>query len=220
MTLLRWIHLRKLVPLSELIHGLEKAGPKPVAGSTPPLRVTPPVSRPAPPSPSTRSTADSAPPPRAATPRESGGRLTETSASLPAVEPVPAERLKDAFLEEVRKVKKFFYGTVIAQAQRIDVDGDRIVVTFGPQHRPMKAQLEQTRPWLETIASQLAGRKMTVAAVESTAAIAAAREREGNAAGSETTAKQAALREKALADSGVQAMLDVFAADIKDIEEM
>jgi DNA polymerase III subunit gamma/tau len=220
MTLLRWIHLRKLVPLSDLIHGLEKGGSKPVAGSTPPPRVTAPVSRPAPPSPSTRPTADSAPPPRAATSRESGGRPTETSASLPAVEPVPAERLKDAFLEEVRKAKKFFYGTVIAQAQRIDVDGDRIVVTFGPQHRPMKAQLEQTRPLLETIASQLAGRKMTVAAVESTAAIAAAREREGNAAGSATTAKQAALREKALADSGVQAMLDVFAADIKDIEEM
>jgi len=28
------------------------------------------------------------------------------------------------------------------------------------------------------------------------------------------------LREQALADSGVQAMLDVFAAEIKDVEEM
>ena len=32
--------------------------------------------------------------------------------------------------------------------------------------------------------------------------------------------KKAALREQALADSGVQAMLDVFAAEIKDVEEM
>ena len=34
------------------------------------------------------------------------------------------------------------------------------------------------------------------------------------------TRQQAALREQALADSGVQAMLDVFAAEIKDVEEM
>ena len=32
--------------------------------------------------------------------------------------------------------------------------------------------------------------------------------------------KKSALREQALADSGVQAMLDVFAAEIKDVEEM
>jgi hypothetical protein len=95
-------------------------------------------------------------------------------------------------------VKKFFYGTVIAQAQRIDVEGDRIVITFGPQHRALKAQLEQTRPLLETTATQLAGRRMTVIGAE----------------------KKAALREEALADSGVQALLDVFAAEIRDVEEM
>ena len=32
--------------------------------------------------------------------------------------------------------------------------------------------------------------------------------------------KQAELRQRALADSGVQAMLDVFAAEIKDVEEI
>jgi hypothetical protein len=31
--------------------------------------------------------------------------------------------------------------------------------------------------------------------------------------------RQAALRQQALADSGVQAMLDVFGAEIKDVEE-
>ena len=79
---------------------------------------------------------------------------------------VPADRLKDAFLDEVRKVKKFFYGTVIAQAQRIDVENDRVVFTFGPQHRPLKSQLEQQRPLLETIAAQLSGRKMSIVAAE------------------------------------------------------
>ena len=33
------------------------------------------------------------------------------------------------------------------------------------------------------------------------------------------TDRKAELRQQALADSGVQAMLDVFAAEIKDVEE-
>jgi hypothetical protein len=32
--------------------------------------------------------------------------------------------------------------------------------------------------------------------------------------------KQAALKQKAMADSGVQAMLDVFRTDISEVEEM
>ena len=45
----------------------------------------------------------------------------------------------------MQKTKKFFYGTVVAQAQRIDVEGDRVVFTFAPQHRALQAQLEQNR---------------------------------------------------------------------------
>ena len=150
--------------------------------------------------------------------RSPTGKPVETTAALPAVQPVPADRLKDAFLDEVRKVKKFFYGTVIAQAQRIDVENDRIVFTFGPQHRPLKSQLEQQRPLLETIAAQLSGRRMSIAAAEG---VPPPPNRPGP--GSPQAApdeKKAALREQALADSGVQAMLDVFAAEIKDVEEM
>ena len=134
---------------------------------------------------------------------------------------MPPDRFKDAFLEEIRRVKKFFYGTVIAQAQKIHVEGDRVVITFAPQHRALRSQLEQTRPHLETIAGQLAGRKMSVVPSEGTMlADPAAR---GDVAGPSAAAadgKKAALREQAMADSGVQAMLDVFAAEIKDVEEM
>ena len=68
----------------------------------------------------------------------------------------------------MQKSKKFFYGTVIAQAQRIDVEGDRLVLAFAPQHRALKQQLEQSRPWLEEMATRLAGRKMTVVGVDGT----------------------------------------------------
>ena len=233
MTLLRWIHLRKLVPLSDLIDGLEKGAPAPRAAA--PVRAAAPPRPPAPAPPTAGSGPRSSPPtptparpqraaeaPRAeAAGKSSTGKPVETTAGLPAVQTVPADRLKDAFLDEVRKVKKFFYGTVIAQAQRIDVENDRVVFTFGPQHRPLKSQLEQQRPLLETIAAQLSGRKMSIVAAEGAPP-------PPNRPGAATTAgtqgapdeKQAALREQALADSGVQAMLDVFAAEIKDVEEM
>ena len=233
MTLLRWIHLRQLVPLSDLIDGLEKGAPASRA-SAPARPAAPP--RPTPPAPPARAagsgprpsppSAVPAPPPRPTeSPRaeaagKSTGKPVETTAGLPSVQPVPAERFKEAFLDEVRKVKKFFYGTVIAQAQRIEVENDRIVFMFGPQHRPLKSQLEQQRPLLETIAGQLSGRKMSIVAAEGAPP---APTRPGAGATAPQAApdeKKAALREQALADSGVQAMLDVFAAEIKDVEEM
>jgi DNA polymerase-3 subunit gamma/tau len=226
MTLLRWIHLRKLVPLSDLIEGLEKgaqARPSaPVAPAAGPRPSPAPVARAAgsgprsAPSVAPKPTGSVRPEPAA---RSSAGKPIETTAALPSVEPVPGDRLKEAFLDEVRKVKKFFYGTVIAQAQRIDIENDRIVFTFGPQHRPLKSQLEQQRPLLETIAAQLSGRKMSIVAAEGAPPPP---NRPGPAAGPQAPPdeKKAALREQALADSGVQAMLDVFAAEIKDVEEM
>jgi DNA polymerase III subunit gamma/tau len=239
MTLLRWIHLRKLVPLSEIIQRLEGGAPPPRAQSRPAPAAS---SRPAAPAAAPRPVAPPAPaaarpataPGRPAAARPAAGdrraparpdpaaaaRDADPTDSLPAVDPVPAERLKEAFLEEVRKAKKFFYGTVIAQAQRIEIDGNRVVVTFSPQHRALKAQLEQTRPLLETIATQLAGRRMSVATEEGTGAAA---ERPGGQAedgAGPDAGRQAALREQAMADAGVQAMLDVFAAEIRDVEEM
>ena len=240
MTLLRWIHLRKLVPLSDVIQSLEAGGASaraaasgrsgaPATSARPPLPTPPtrnigagsrpsvPAARPAPPRPA----AERREPVRLEAPAKGqAARQTETTAGLPSVEPVPADRLKEAFLEEIRKVKKFFYGTVIAQAQRIDITGDRVVITFAPQHRALKAQLEGTRPLLETTATQLAGRKMTVVTAEGSAATPPARGTDAGTGPGEGTEKKAALREQALADSGVQAMLDVFAAEIRDVEEM
>ena len=129
--------------------------------------------------------------------------------------------MKEAFLAEIRKAKKFFHGTVVAQAQRIEVEQDRVVFAFAPQHRALRLQLEQSRVWLETVASGLAGRKMTIAGVEGAAAAAEPRAPGAPAdQRAQTPDRQAALRERALADSGVQAMLDVFAAEIRDVEEI
>ena len=142
-------------------------------------------------------------------------RAPAVPASTPARAVAPGE-VKDAFLDEVRKSKKFFYGTVVAQAQRIDVDGDRVVFTFAPNQGALRVQLDQARAWLEPLASQVAGRRMTVVSAEGTAAA----RKPGAAPAAPEKDRQSELRQQALADSGVQAMLDVFAAEIKDVEEM
>jgi DNA polymerase III subunit gamma/tau len=198
MTLLRWIHLRRLVPITDLIQRTEKGG-EPAA----PRSVVP------------RSGARP-PAANAATVEAIKAKETKETAS----KPLEGAELKDAFLDEVRKSKKFFYGTVVAQAQRIDVDGDKIAFTFAPQHRPLRAQFDQTRPSLEALASQLAGKKMAVISLEGAAATPSRPGAQTSAAADTVKERQSDLRQQALADSGVQTMLDVFAAEIKDIEEM
>ena len=241
MALLRWIHLRKLVPISELISGLEKGAP-PASPSRPAISAAPaaptkrqapePAAPPAaPPRPAPRPPSANAATVKAVEAKKDAARPAKGSDASPAGDPMPnvqavsPAELKDAFLAEVRKAKKFFYGTVLAQAQRIDVEASRIVFTFAPQHRALRGQLDQppTRAWLETLASQLAGTRMAIVSAEGTGApqkSGAPAAADGSTPPASSNDRQAELRQQALADSGVQAMLDVFAADIKDVEEM
>ncbi len=106
-----------------------------------------------------------------------------------------------------------FYNTVVAQAQKIEVAGDRVTFTFSTTQRALRDQLEQNRAWLEGLAQQIAGRKIAVAAVQGETA---AETRTADPAAD----KKAALREQAMKNEGVQALLDVFPADIRDVEEM
>jgi DNA polymerase-3 subunit gamma/tau len=267
MALLRWIHLRKLVPLTELIQQVGGGGATAPPGARP-AAVRPTVSLPAGsavPRPATAAIAPdgsvspkpasiasagglapppAAPPTRASTVKAVEARratsspserlkagegppaATDTAPDLKAVAPVD---LKDAFLGEIRKAKKFFFGTVVAQALQIKLEPDRFVFVFGPQHRALRVQLEQNRAWLESAATQLAGRKMTVAAAEASAATPSDQHRPAADSGSASRVapegpsaadRQQALKERALSDTGVQTMLDVFAAEIKDVEEM
>ncbi len=248
MALLRWLHLRKLVPLTDLIQQMQSGAPVgPAVRSLASPSIRPPVSAPvespvgnpmAPPGSSPKgSPALGAS--KAATVKAIEAKRTVAPAAPAAVnegadagpnlKAVDPSQLKDAFLGEIRKVKKFFYGTVVAQAQRIEFEGDTVVFVFGPQHRALRVQLEQNRPWLEAAASQLAGRRMSVTAAEGMGAAApvAARGASGAGGGAAPAAaeaggpdRQQSLKDRALSDTGVQTMLDVFAAEIKDVEEM
>jgi len=132
-----------------------------------------------------------------------------------------ASGLKDALLAEIRKSKMVFYQTVCAQAQKIEAAGDRVTFTFSSNQKTLLNMFEQNRGWLESIAQQVAGRKIAVAGVQ-TDPPAAAAPQAGDAATAEAKSaeKKSALRDKALADAGVQTMLEVFPAEIRDVEEM
>ena len=86
--------------------------------------------------------------------------------------------------------------------------------TFSANQRALRDQVEQNRAWLESVAQQTSGRKIAVAAVLQEAAP------EPPAGEAAPPDKKAELRKQAMADAGVQAMLEVFPAEIRDIEEI
>jgi hypothetical protein len=145
----------------------------------------------------------------------------EKAPSTPASPTLGETSFKDAFLAEVRKSKAVFYNTVVAQAQKIEIAGDRVTFVFTPAQRTLKDMFEQNRAWLETLGQQVTGRKIAVVAVQADATAPAPPPAASTVTPStEAADKKSALREEALADSGVQALLDVFPAEIRDVEEM
>jgi hypothetical protein len=124
--------------------------------------------------------------------------------------------VKDGLLSEIRKSKTVFYNTVVAQAQKIEVSGDRVLFTFSPSQRTLRDMFEQNRSWLETVVQQVAGRQISVVSAHSEAGAVALPSADTQAKADRKTA----LKEQALADAGVQALLEVFPAEIRDVEEM
>ena len=236
MALLRWMHLRQLVPLSELLQGRgasASAGP-PSAGSQrkPPRGMqaarTDPVESGLPPG-ATRSTGE---------PR--GARTPAASTRTPAGGAAESDA-KDRLLAEIKQANRFFYGTVASQAQRIEIAGDRLVFAFPPARRTLADQLQAKREWIETLSARVVGRRLTVEAVQEPATGApVAQEQGGTAAapgaggtgtmdgekpaaggGPPAAAGPAAeLRARALGDSVVKAMLELFPAEITDVERI
>ena len=215
MLLLRWMHLRKLVPLADLMEQLGGAGPASRA-SGPGSSAAPARSAAAP------ATAKATPP---------GANLASPSARLAPTSDRPAPTgdrgaqapLKDRVLAEIRAAKGFFYNTVVAQAQRIEVGDSQITFAFLPAHRALRDQFDQNRAWLEDVAERLAGRQIPVVAVqvaEADAVSTAEGTAESGAAARADAAGRRDLKAEAMSSSAVQAMLDVFPAEIRDVEEM
>jgi DNA polymerase-3 subunit gamma/tau len=253
MALLRWIHLRKLVSIEDLIAGTANVASG-TRGAVAPGKPGPLASVKAAPAAQSAALGEPAPAGNSAAigkspvasgfsrtssgtspiaPRPASGLVSAAAAATAAVasrmsalsaaaapsrDVVPSAggepAFKDAFLAEIRKGKAVLYNMVLVQAQKIEAAGDRVTFTFSASQRALRDTFEQNRAWLESLAQKTSGRKIIVAAVLQDAV---ADPPAGEAAPPD---KKAELRKQAMADAGVQAMLEVFPAEIRDIEEI
>jgi DNA polymerase III subunit gamma/tau len=224
MALLRWIYLRKLMPIEDLIAGTGSVGSMPERPAVKTVAAAP-APRPAPPparsaeSPAVGSGFPGTPKARSA----EGGSRGSDAPRAEAQAARTASSPKDAFLARIRETKKVFYNMVVAQAQKIEVTGDRVTFTFSPNQRALRDQFEPQRSWLDAAARDVFGRAVAVAAVLAESAASDQRSSQSSPAAApaaKPTDKKSALREQALADTAVQTMLEVFPAEIRDVEEM
>jgi DNA polymerase-3 subunit gamma/tau len=213
MAMLKWMHLRRLVPLADLLEQMGSGRPSlPAPAATRPAAAP---SRPAAAAPASRAAAPV--PPKTPQPRADAPQPRSESAA-----PVTGG-LKDALLAEIRGGKGFFYNTVVAQAQSIEVSGDRVMFAFLPTHRALRDQFEQNRPWIEAAAERVAGRKITVMSVQVESGATpptAANGAKPEAPEATSTNGKRDLKAEALSSAAVQAVLDVFPGEIKDVEEL
>jgi DNA polymerase-3 subunit gamma/tau len=224
MCLLAWIHLRKLTPLTDLLASGSSgsSGASGSSGSSGRAGRTG-LSTPA------RSAAPPPAPVRAAAAPAAAPALAPASVSSPAVEPsapakvvaahvapvatdVPTEA-KPAMLAAIREGNKALYSMVVAQAQKVDFEGDNLVMTFAPAHKALKAQLEGKRAWIEQLAKSITGRTIKLVTRDGEAAPAAAKKEDVSAA------RHAELKARAKAAPTVQAVLDVFGGEVDTVEE-
>jgi DNA polymerase-3 subunit gamma/tau len=245
MALLRWMHLRKLVPLMELLERLGPGGgqPTPSGGALPRASG---AARPSPAQPApSRATAAPAsrPAPRSsATPATNRVHAPQSSPAAAVSVPAPGSpgssgltgaALKDALLAEIRTGKGTLYSLAVAMASRIDVDDQRIAFTFAANQKVARSQLEQQREWIESLAQRLSGRRIPVVALLGDSTAPAAGGPAAAASVSTPTASDPSktggapghgdrddVRAEALASPAVQALLEVFPAEIRDVEEM
>ena len=246
MALLRWMHLRKLVPLTDLLAGTPRLAPasaptRSSAATTAPARrratataaPTTATESPAPPAPapvSAPATASATAPAAALAPATAPAAADSPAPAPPDVSagaaprPAPTSGAKAAVLDGIKQAKGFFHGTVVAQAQRITLRNDRLEFTFTPAQRTLVRQAEQQREWMESLAATVVGRPIAVSITTGDGTTDASA-RTGGANPSRTGIDSGGeqvdpLRARAMKDSVIKAMLDVLPGEIDSVEKI
>ncbi len=233
MGLVRWIHLRKLVPIEDVLAGLERGGtaalapqsglrpggstssspgggrPSPGGGARPAFAPRPPLG---PPKPGPKASVSPMP-----------SRAAAATAHVPEGEaeasPLPAD-FRDRYLVELKRTKGAFFGMVVSQAQTVECDGRRLVFAFAPEHETLRTQIDMRRGELEQLAQQVAGRRVPVVSMRGVAASPKEPSPPLVAPAPVAVPADADLRTRALADTSVQALLEIIPAEITKVEEI
>jgi hypothetical protein len=205
MALLRLMHLRKLVPLSDLLSG----GARTPLPNVTRVAAVPSIAKP------------QAPSPKPST-------FAKATVDKQAASPQSADTgFKDRFLGEVKSGKSTFYNLVVASAFRIDATAAGVVFTFLPNQKNAKSQCDEQKAWLASIAEKVAGKPVPVsiavasAPEQPAATSASAREPSSELRhdGPGQKASPEELKAEAMANSTVQAVLEIFPVDKTTIEE-
>lgn len=214
MALLRLMHLRKLIPLAELLAGGARMPSVPAASSAP----RPSFTKPAPSLPRPVAAAP------AATPRTPVTVAPGTSGSPGTLAPGTLgtdSAFKDRFLADIKSNKTTFYNLVVASAFRIDASPDKVTFAFLPNQKNAKMQCEEQKTWIASIAEKVAGKPVPVAITVADASMQPAKAPSApSAAGPAPSAPASGdIKAEALADSTVQAVLEIFPVEKTTVEE-
>ncbi|MSO35307.1 MAG: DNA polymerase III subunit gamma/tau [Acidobacteria bacterium] len=234
MGLLRLMHLRKLVPLGELLGLAERTAPRaPAQAQVPGVRTVPNVPNAFLPKVPSVPSAPKATQQKATVPAPTSGAApgtgtlgTKAPGTAGTVRTVRTEdrasdgSLKDTFLAEIKAGKSTFYNLVVASAYSIDVTPEKITFAFQPNKKNAKSQCDDQKAWLGTIAEKVAGRPVPVSIViaEGDAPPAPAPSNLGSPVAA-PRGNPDEVKAEAMANATVQAVLEIFPVDKTTIEE-
>src|SRR5688572_11385957 len=212
MALLRLMHLRKLVPLSDLLAGAKVPSvprvPEVPRASFSKAVPVPPATTPG-------------PAPRTPHPNPVQNQTFATSGTPGTSGTLGSDGFKDRFLAEIKSGKATFYNLVVASAYRIDATTSGINFVFLVNQKNAKAHCEEQKAWLLSLAEKIAGKPVPVSVVVAEGS-APAREHAGELRRDEPAAQKSspeALKAEAMANSTVQAVLEIFPVEKTTIEE-
>jgi DNA polymerase-3 subunit gamma/tau len=213
MALLRWVHLRKLVPIASLIEALEQGGPLPRTSAPAVAAGRSTAGPPAPSRPAAAPPQAPAVPAASARPAASAGSpgLLVSDVSEGAL-----ERFRDALLAEIKRTQPAaIHAMVFMSARRVEVAPPAVTFVYESRSKAIAGQFEALRNSLDELATRLAGRPMQVTARDEAAAASAKSTPAATAA-----AEKERLKAEVMKEPVVQTLLEVFPADIRDVQEI
>jgi len=211
MALLRLMHLRKLVPLSDLLSGAARVPNVPGVPAVPKASFSKAV--------------PAVPASRPIAPVTTGTAVKNVASGTPGTSGTLGTNdngFKDRFLAELKSGKSTFYNLVVASAFRIDATAAGVIFTFLPNQKNAKSQCDEQKAWLQSIAEKVAGRPVPVSIVVADSGsqpVPPPAPVLPVAVGSSQKTSPEDLKAEAMANSTVQAVLEIFPVDKTTIEE-
>ena len=209
MTLLRLMHLRKLVPLADLL-GLAERSTELKVPNVSACRGRRPLRR------DRAEARDQCWRER----RRAKGQGASTSPLGTSGTPGTHGTVKDALLTEIKSAKPVFYNVVVAAAYRIDVTPGAVSVVFQPNQKVARQQCEEQRAWLQGAAEKVMGRPVVVAISVNDAGVASTPTPPAAQPAQPARPSPEEVARDAMANATVQAVLEIFPVEKTTVEEL